>query len=89
MKKKKYLTKEIKTDSNTKLSISTTTTSVITANGKKAGLQGLAIILTNLDGNTLESYFTETQLDEFISQLKRMQGILHERNHPSGVKCPF
>lgn len=89
MKKKKYLSKEITTDSNTKLSISTTTTSVVTAHGEKAGLQGLAIILTDLDGQSLDAYLTETQLDEFISQLKRMQGILNDRNHPSPVKCPF
>lgn len=89
MKKKKYLYKEVTTDCNTKLALSTTTTSIVGAHGETKGLCGLAIILTDIEGKTLNTHLSELQLDEFINQLNRLQNIVKERNHPSPIKCPF
>ena len=84
MKKKKLLEKEIKTDGNVSVSVSSTTTRTITAGGKETkGKSGAAITLRDIDGKELTALMTEEQLADLIEKLKELGRFIVKRNHPA------
>lgn len=84
MKKEKFMEKEIKTDGNVKVSVSSTTTRTITAGGRETkGKAGAAITLRDVDGKELTAMMTEAQLADFIEKLKEVGRFLVKRNHPA------
>jgi len=84
MKQKKFLEREIKTDSNVTMSVSSTTTRTVTAGGKETkGKSGAAITLRDIDGKELTALMTEEQLADFIGSLKEIGQFIVKRNHPA------
>ena len=84
MKKKKLLEKEIKTDGNVSVSVSSTTTRTVTAGGLETkGKSGAAITLRDVDGKELTALMTEAQLADFIEKLKEVGRFIVKRNHPA------
>ena len=82
--KKKFMTREIKTDCNVALSISSTTSSTISAGGRETkGKSGAAITLRDVDGKELTALMTEEQLADFIEKLKEVGRFIVKRNHPA------
>ena len=84
MKKKKFMEREIKTDSNVSVSVSSTTTRTVTAGGKETkGKSGAAITLRDVDGKELTALMTEAQLADFIEKLKEIGRFIVKLNHPA------
>lgn len=84
MKQKKFLEREIKTDGNVSVSVSSTTTRTVTAGGKETkGKSGAAITLRDTDGKELTAMITEAQLAELIEKLKEVGRFIVKRNHPA------
>ena len=84
MKKKKLLEKEIKTDSNIAMSVSSTTTRTVTAGGRETkGKSGAAITLRDSDGKELTALLTEAQLADLIENLKEIGRFIVKLNHPA------
>ena len=84
MKKEKFMTREIKTDGNVSVSVSSTNTRTITAGGKETkGKSGAAITLRDIDGKELTALMTEAQLADFIGSLKEIGQFIVKRNHPA------
>ena len=84
MKKKKFLEREIKTDGNVAISISSTTTRTVTAGGKEnQGKSGAAITLRDIDGKELTALLTEAQLADLIEKLKEVGRFIVKQNHPA------
>ena len=84
MKKEKFLEREIKTDSNVSVSVSSTTTRTVTAGGKETkGKSGAAITLRDIDGKELTALMTEAQLADFIEKLKEIGRFIVKLNHPA------
>jgi hypothetical protein len=84
MKQKNYLEREIKTDSNVSVSVSSTTTRTLCAGGKETkGKSGAAITLRDIDGKELTALMTEAQLADFIGSLKEIGQFIVKRNHPA------
>lgn len=84
MKKKKFMEREIKTDSNVSVSVSSTTTRTVTAGGKETkGKSGAAITLRDIDGKELTALMTEAQLADFIEKLKEIGRFIVKLNHPA------
>ena len=82
--KKKFMTREIKTDCNVALSISSTTSSTISAGGRETkGKSGAAITLRDVDGKELTALMTEAQLAELIEKLKEVGRFIVKLNHPA------
>ena len=82
--KKKFMTREIKTDCNVALSISSTTSSTISAGGRETkGKSGAAITLRDVDGKELTALMTEAQLADFIEKLKELGRFIVKLNHPA------
>ena len=86
MKQKNYLEREIKTDSNVSVSVSSTTTRTLCAGGKETkGKSGAAITLRDIDGKEITAPMTEAQLADFVEKLKELGRFIVQQNH----KCPF
>lgn len=84
MKQKKFMTREIKTDCNVALSISSTTTRTVTAGGLETkGKSGAAITLRDINGKELTALMTEAQLADFIEKLKEVGRFIVKLNHPA------
>ena len=84
MKKKKFMEREIKTDGNVSVSVSSTTTRTVTAGGKETnGKSGAAITLRDVDGKELTALMTEAQLADLIERLKELGRFIVKRNHPA------
>ena len=84
MKQKKFLEKAISTDGNVTMSVSSTTTSTITAGGRETrGKSGAAITLRDVDGKELTALMTEAQLADFIEKLKEIGRFIVKQNHPA------
>lgn len=84
MKQKKFLEREIKTDGNVSVSVSSTTTRTVTAGGRETkGKSGAAITLRDIDGKELTALMTEAQLADFIGSLKEIGQFIVKRNHPA------
>ena len=84
MKKKKFMEKEIKTDGNVSVSISSTTTRTLSAGGRETkGKSGAAITLRDIDGKELTALISEAQLADFIEKLKEIGRFIVKRNHPA------
>lgn len=82
--KKKFMTREIKTDCNVALSISSTTSSTISAGGRETkGKSGASITLRDVDGKELTALMTEEQLADLIEKLKELGRFIVKRNHPA------
>lgn len=82
--KKKFMTREIKTDCNVALSISSTTSSTISAGGRETkGKSGASITLRDVDGKELTALMTEAQLADFIEKLKELGRFIVKLNHPA------
>lgn len=76
--------KEIKTDGNVSVSVSSTTTRTVTAGGKETkGKSGASITLRDVDGKELTALLTEEQLADFIEKLKELGRFIVKRNHPA------
>ena len=86
MKKEKFMEREIKTDGNVSVSVSSTTTRTITAGGRETkGKSGAAITLRDVDGKEITALMTEEQLADLIEKLKEVGRFIVQQNH----KCPF
>ena len=86
MKKEKFLEKEIKTDGNVSVSVSSTNTRTVTAGGRETkGKSGAAITLRDVDGKGITALMTEEQLADLIEKLKEVGRFIVQQNH----KCPF
>jgi hypothetical protein len=86
MKKEKFMEREIKTDGNVSVSVSSTNTRTVTAGGRETkGKSGAAITLRDIDGKELTALMTEAQLADFIEKLKELGRFIVQQNH----KCPF
>lgn len=86
MKKEKFMEREIKTDENVSVSVSSTTTRTITAGGRETkGKSGAAITLRDVDGKEITALMTEEQLADLIEKLKEVGRFIVQQNH----KCPF
>lgn len=84
MKKKKFMEKEIKTDGNVSVSVSSTNTRTLSAGGRETkGKSGASITLRDVDGKELTALMTEAQLAEFIEKLKEVGRFIVKRNHPA------
>ena len=84
MKKEKFMEREIKTDGNVSVSVSSTTTRTITAGGRETqGKSGAAISLRDVDGKELTALLTEAQLADFIEKLKEVGRFIVKLNHPA------
>ena len=84
MKKEKFMTREIKTDCNVTMSVSSTTTRTVTAGGKETkGKSGAAFTLRDIDGKELTALMTEAQLAELIEKLKEVGRFIVKLNHPA------
>ena len=84
MKKEKFMEREIKTDGNVKVSVSSTNTRTLSAGGKEnKGKSGAAITLRDVDGKELTALLTEAQLADFIEKLKEVGRFIVKLNHPA------
>lgn len=84
MKKKKFMEREIKTDGNVSVSVSSTTTRTVTAGGRETkGKSGAAITLRDVDGKELTALLTEAQLADLIENLKEIGRFIVKLNHPA------
>lgn len=84
MKQKKFLEREIKTDGNVSVSVSSTTTRTVTAGGRESkGKSGAAITLRDVDGMELTALLTEEQLADLIEKLKEVGRYIVKLNHPA------
>ena len=84
MKKKKFMEREIKTDGNVSVSVSSTTTRTVTAGGRETkGQSGAAITLRDVNGKELTALLTEAQLADLIENLKEIGRFIVKLNHPA------
>lgn len=82
--KKKFMERDIKTDGNVSVSISSTTTRTLSAGGRETkGKSGAAITLRDIDGKELTALLTEDQLVEFVEKLKEIGRFVFQRNNPA------
>ena len=89
MKKDYWKVYDVVTDSDVKASVQIAKVTITSNKGTHRGNDVACLVLEDIDGMTLATTFTDSQLTDFINRLRNMKMLLEQCNNHRGINCPL